>query len=309
MPTEDISPRYADLDIWSTSEAVQAMLEGQLSAAATVQPQASAIAAAADAAAKRLTDPTGRLIYVGAGTSGRLAVQDGVELLPTYGWARERTAYLIAGGKDALIASIEGSEDDAAAAEIAVRHLAPTANDVVVGVAASGTTPYTVAAVRQASAGGALTVGLANNPETPLLDVATHPILLDTGAEVVAGSTRMKAGTAQKIALNLFSTALMLRLGGIYGGCLVGMHVSNAKLRRRAIAMIRDIAAVSETAATAALECAGGEIKPAILIALGLPPDKSAAVLSTAGGNLRVALAAVRALSLADRRTADGADG
>lgn len=294
MPTEDISLRFNELDLWSTSEAVQAMLEGQLSAAAAVQPQVSAIAAAAEEAAKRLANPTGRLIYVGAGTSGRLAVQDGVELTPTCGWARERTAYLIAGGDDALIASIERSEDDATAAEIAMRHLVPTANDVVVGVAASGTTPYTVAAVRQGGASGAMTVGLANNPNTPLLEAATHPILLDTGAEVVAGSTRMKAGTAQKIALNLFSTALMLRLGGVYGCRLVGMHVSNAKLRARAIAMIRDMAGVDEAAATAALEAANGGIKLAVLIALEQSPEESAAILSAAGGNLRVALAAIK---------------
>ncbi|HKT86151.1 MAG TPA: N-acetylmuramic acid 6-phosphate etherase [Novosphingobium sp.] len=291
MPTEDVSMRYRDLDLWPTGDAVQAMLEGQLAAAAAVQPRVAAIAAAAEAAAKCLADPAGRLIYVGAGTSGRLAVQDGVELAPTYGWPRARTAYLIAGGNDALTASIEGSEDDAAAAESAMRRLAPSASDVVVAVAASGTTPYTLAAVCRGGAEGALTIGIANNPEAPLLQAAAHPILLDTGAEVVAGSTRMKAGTAQKIALNLFSTALMLRLGGIHEGRLVNMQVSNAKLRTRGIAMIRDIVGVDEAVAAAALERADGAIKLAVLIALGWRPEQGSAALAAANGDLRAVLA------------------
>ena len=130
--------------------------------------------------------------------------------------------------------SIEGAEDDEAAGEDAIRRAAPTPGDVVIGVAASGRTPYTVAAVRAAAATGALTVGLANNAGTPLLEAAAHPIFLDTGAEIVAGSTRMKAGTAQKIALNLFSTAVMLRLGRVHNGLMVNMRVSNQKLRARA---------------------------------------------------------------------------
>lgn len=291
MSTEDVSRRYRDLDLWPTDDAVQTMLEGQLAAVAAVQPRIAAIASAAEAAAQRLAGPAGRLIYVGAGTSGRLAVQDGVELAPTFGWAHERTVYLLAGGNDALIASIEGSEDDAAAGETAMRLLTPAANDVVVGVAASGTTPYTIAAVRQGGAGGALTIGIANNPATPLLKTAAHPILLETGAEVLTGSTRMKAGTAQKIALNLFSTALMLRLGGVYDGRLVGMQVSNAKLRTRAIATIRDIAGIEEAAAAAALDRAGGDIKLAVLLALGWDSARSASALAEADGNLRVALA------------------
>lgn len=294
LPTEDFSSRYADLDLWPTGDAVAAMLEGQLAAAGAVQAQASAIARAAEAAAARLAKPAGRLIYVGAGASGRIAVQDGVELGPTFGWASERLVYLLAGGTAALLASVEGAEDDAGAGEAAMRAAAPTPNDVVVGVAASGTTPYTVAAVRTAHASGALTIGLAGNSGTPLLHIAAHPIFLDTGAEIVAGSTRMKAGTAQKIALNLFSTAVMLRLGRVYNGLMIAMRVSNDKLRRRAVQMICEIARVERAAAEAALLQAGDDIRLAALIALGAAPEHGAASLSAAGGNLRLAIRQVK---------------
>lgn len=290
MTTEARSARYADLDLWPTDAAVEAMLEAQLAGAAAVQPQAGAIARAADEAAARLADSAGRLIYVGAGTSGRIAVQDGVELGPTYGWDGDRVAFLLAGGRDALVSSVEGAEDDAPAGEREMRALAPTASDVIVAVAASGTTPYTVAALAQGRADGALTVGFANNPAAPLLALATHPILLDTGTEVVTGSTRMKAGTAQKIALNLFSTAIMLRLGRIHAGLMVNMRVSNAKLRQRAVAMIGEIARVDRKVAENALSQAAGDIKRAVLIALGQTSEQSAISLRSAGGNLRRAL-------------------
>lgn len=294
LPTEEFSPRFADLDLWPTAEAVQAMLDGQLEAAAAVQSQAAAIASAAEAAAARLGDHAGRLVYVGAGTSGRLAVQDGVELGPTFGWVNARTVYLIAGGHEALLSSVEGAEDDAAAGEWAMHSAAPAACDVVIGVAASGSTPYTLAAIRAAGEAGALTIGMANNPGAPLLQVAAHPILLDTGAEVLAGSTRMKAGTAQKIALNALSTAVMLRLGRVYDGRMIGMRVSNAKLRRRAVDMIGEIAGVEQAAASAALDAADGEIAIAVLVALGHAPEQAALALGAAGGNLRAALGQVQ---------------
>lgn len=261
-----------------------------MAAAAAVQSQAEAIAMAAEGAADRLRDPAGRLIYVGAGTSGRIAVQDGVELVPTYGWDNDRLVYILAGGMGALQSSVEGAEDDEAAAEDAMRRAAPTPHDVVVGVSASGRTAYTVAAVRTATAEGALTIGLANNADTPLLKSVEHAILLDTGAEIVAGSTRMKAGTAQKIALNLFSTAMMLRLGRIYKGLMVDMRVSNQKLRVRAVEMVCDIAGVANPVAEKALERADGDIKLAALIAFGCDPGQGAAMLRAAGDNLRVAI-------------------
>lgn len=294
MSTELISQRYAGLDLWPTPDAVQAMLEGQLAAAAAVQSQAQAIADAAEAAADRLRSDTGRLVYIGAGTSGRLAVQDGVELGPTYDWPEERTLYLLAGGLDAMLTGVEGAEDDEAAAENEIRRAALTASDVAIGVAASGRTPYTLAALRAARAAGALTIGIASNAGTPILDVAEHPILIETGPEIVAGSTRMKAGTAQKIALNLLSTAIMLRLGRIHDGLMVDMRLSNRKLRARAAGMVAQITGSDPAAAEAALERSGGRIKPASLIALGAAPDQARQLLDRAGGNLRDALSALR---------------
>lgn len=295
MPTEAISARFAGLDLWPTGEAVQTMLEGQMAAAAAVQSQVAAIARAADAAAARLRDPGGRLIYAGAGTSGRIAVQDCVELGPTFGWPSDRAVIMLAGGMEALAASVEGAEDDAAAGEEAMRVIVPTTADVAIGVAASGRTPFTVAALRAAEASGALTIGLANNPASALLETVAHPILLDTGAEVVAGSTRMQAGTAQKIALNLFSTAVMLRLDRVYDGLMIDMRASNEKLRQRAIEMICAIARVEPARAAEALAQVDWKIKPAVLIALGNTPAQSAALLDAADGNLRAALDLARA--------------
>lgn len=266
------------------------MLEEQLAAAAAVQLQAAAIAKAAEDAAGRLRDPKGRLIYVGAGTSGRLAVLDGVELGPTFNWNEGRLAYLLAGGREALLTSVEGAEDDVAAAEAEMRGLAPTSSDVVIAVAASGRTAYTLTAVKIAAANGALTIGIASNAGTPLLEAVDHPILVDTGSEVVAGSTRMKAGTAQKIALNTFSTAVMMRLGRVYKGLMIDMRVTNRKLRGRAIQMICEIAEVDSSIAEAALERAGDNIKLAVLIALGEPSEKGTALLEASGGNLRTAI-------------------
>jgi len=294
MGTEDASRSYAGLDLWPTTDVVAAMCEGQLDAAAAVQSQVEAIARAADEAAERLQHPSGRLVYVGAGTSGRLAVLDGVELEPTFGWSRDRMIFGIAGGLDALAGSVEGAEDDEDSAHALVRSADLDRNDVVIGVAASGTTPFTVAAVREASAAGALTVGIASNANTPLLLAAKHPIFLDTGTELVAGSTRMKAGTAQKIALNLLSTAIMVRLGRVHDGLMVDMRVSNRKLRTRAIGIVAEIAEVDREAAEGALDVAQNNIKLASLIAAGASPEKAGELLAVSGNNLRAALAAWR---------------
>ena len=164
MSTELISQRYAGLDLWPTRDAVQAMLEGQLAAAAAVQSQAQAIAAAAEAAADRLRGDAGRLVYIGAGTSGRLAVQDGVELGPTYDWPEDRTLYLLAGGLDAMLTGVEGAEDDEVAAQDEIGRAGITAHDVAIGVAASGRTPYTLAALRAARAAGMVSQITGSDP-------------------------------------------------------------------------------------------------------------------------------------------------
>ena len=291
MPTEAISARYADVDLWPTRDAVAAMLEGQLAAAAVVAAEAEALAAAAEAAAKRLSDPAGRLVYVGAGTSGRIAVQDGVELGPTYSWPSERLVYAIAGGTGALISSAEDAEDSAEQGAAAMQQASLGPADVVIGVAASGATPFTVSAIREAAVAGALTVGVSSNASAPLLQAAAHPVVLETGPEIVAGSTRMKAGTAQKIALNVLSTAIMLRLGRVYGGLMVDMRVSNRKLRERAVGMVGEISRIDRAAAETALDRAGGDIKLGALLGLGIDKERAVAWLREAGGDLRVAIA------------------
>jgi N-acetylmuramic acid 6-phosphate etherase len=290
MPTETVDPRFADVDRWPTLSVVETMLEGQLAAIAALKDQTGAIAAAAEAAAARMRK-SGRLVYAGAGTSGRLAVQDGVELTPTYNWPSDRLVFLVAGGTGALMRSVEGAEDnvEVARSEVAAAEVGP--NDVLIAVAASGRTPYAVAALEAARDRGALTIAIANNPGTPLLAAADHPIVADTGAEIVAGSTRMKAGTAQKAALNMLSTAIMLRCGLVHRGLMVNMRISNEKLVHRARKMVATLAGVDEARAADALELAGNDLRRAVLIARGLSSREAADRLAQAGGDLGNVLA------------------
>jgi N-acetylmuramic acid 6-phosphate etherase len=290
LATESRSERFEDLDLWPADRAIAAMLEGQVEAVAAVQARVAELSMAAEASALRLREPSSRLVYVGAGTSGRVAVQDGVELAPTYDWPTSRLVYAMAGGDRALVTSVEGAEDDANAGREAMTRANVHRHDVVIGVAASGRTPFTVAALEHARAASALTIAIASNAGTPLLQVADHAVLLDTGSEVVAGSTRMKAGTAQKIALNLLSTAIMVRLGRVYRGRMVSMRVSNKKLHTRAVAMVADLAGTDVASATDALAAANNEIKLAVLLALGVAREHAVAALERAGGNLRTAL-------------------
>jgi N-acetylmuramic acid 6-phosphate etherase len=286
MATEEVDPRFADLDAWSLGSAMEAMWEGQLAAVAAVGHALPQITAATNAAKEALGD-RGRLIYVGAGTSGRVAVQDGAELTPTFAWPQERLHFIIAGGESAFVASIEGAEDDIADAVEQIDAARPSSNDVVIAVAASGTTPFTVAALRQAATRRAVTIGVANNPGTPLLTSAGHPVLVETGRELIAGSTRMKAGTAQKVVLNLISTGIMLGLGCVYRGMMVNMQPTNAKLKRRAEIMVGRIAGCNETLAARALEETAGDIKTAALLVLGYDKAEAESILARDKGNLR----------------------
>ena len=289
MPTEQMSPRYVELDSWSAAEMIAAMYEGQLAAAAAVRGALGAIAAAVEDAVPAL-ERGGRIVYVGAGTSGRIGVQDGSELSPTYNWPADRVVFAIAGGLGALVKSAEQAEDDEATGAQAMADAKIAANDVVIGVAASGTTPFTVGALRAANSSGAVTIAVANNPGAPLFDVARHRILVDTGSEVIAGSTRMKAGTAHKIVLNLFSTAVMVRMGRVYRGLMVDMRARNAKLRRRAEAMVSEIVRCPERDAARYLEQADGDVKTAVLLGFGLGRSEAAQLLQRHGGNLRSAI-------------------
>src|SRR5436190_18519756 len=284
MHTEKISSRYVDLDSWSATEMIAAMYEGQLAAAAAVRGALDAIAAAVEDAVPAL-QRGGRIVYAGAGTSGRIGVQDGGRLPPTFDWLVDRVVYAMAGGLDALTRSAEGTEDSEAAGAQAMADANIGVNDVVIGLAASGTTPFTVGALRASSAAGAVTIAVANNPDAPLFDVARHRVLVDTGSEVIAGSTRMKAGTAQKIVLNMFSTAVMVKMGRVYRGLMVDMRARNAKLRRRAAGIVSEIIHCSEPDAVRFLEQADGDVKTAVLIGMGLDCDEATRLLDRHAGN------------------------
>jgi N-acetylmuramic acid 6-phosphate etherase len=236
----------------------------------------------------------GRLIYIGAGTSGRIAVQDGVELKPTYGWPSERLAFVIAGGMAALSESAEGAEDDAGDAQDQLAALIVKPNDVVIGVAASGRTRFTIGGVAMARERGALTISISNNPNTPLVDAAEFGIVAATGSEVVAGSTRMNAGTAQKAILNLISTTTMLRCGRVYRGLMVDMIISNDKLLHRARGMVQTLTDCDADTAAAAVDAADGNIKAAVLIAMGLGDAAAKQKLEIYDGNLRLAIQSLK---------------
>lgn len=289
MKTEDIDADFADLDMWDTTTALQRLHAGQLAAVAAVGPALSALAAAVEDGAERL-QRGGRLIYAGAGTSARIAVQDGAELLPTFGWPADRVAFAVAGGEAALLRPVENAEDGINAAAARIGDLKVGFNDVVVAVTASGETPFTLAALRTGKAAGALTIGVASNAGATLLMEAEHAILLATGAEPVAGSTRMKAGTAQKVALNLFSTMLMVRLGRVYRGQMVDMIATNEKLRKRAVRMVASLDGCSEGDAARALADAGGDLKASVLVRRGLDARRARALLQRHGGRLRDAI-------------------
>ena len=289
MLTEHINPRFVDLDSWSTTDVIRALYDGQLAACAAVRPALPAINAAVDDAVTALKRG-GRLVYVGAGTSGRIAVQDGAELRPTYDWPSDRIVFVMAGGMQALAESVEGAEDDEAKGAEAIARAEIDQDDVVIAVAASGATPFTVGALRIAASRGALCIAVANNRGAPLFEPARHRILIETGTEVLAGSTRMQAGTAQKIVLNLFSTAVMVKLGRVYRGLMVSMRASNAKLLRRAEVIVSQIVGCNEDDAAKFIERAEGDVKIAVLLGLGWEKTDAIGALRKHEGNLRAVI-------------------
>lgn len=292
LPTESADGAFADLDQLALPSLLDALIDDQLAAVSAVRRASSSLAAAADAALPRLR-AGGRLVYVGAGTSGRLGLLDSVELEPTFSWPPGRALALLAGGPPALLRAVEGAEDDLeqGAADICSAAVGPL--DVVLLLAASGSTPYVLGAARAAREAGALTIGLANNPGSPLAALAEHGITLESGPEAVSGSTRLKAGTAQKIALNSLSTALMVKLHKVYGNLMVDLRATNAKLQQRALRLTVRASGSDEPAARAALQACGGRVKVAVLmLRTGLDPAAAEARLDALEGNLRAALAA-----------------
>lgn len=289
METERASPRYSDIDLWEPGDILDALIEGQMAAVATVRPVLGTIDRAAAAIETRLRQG-GRLIYAGAGTSGRLAVQDGAELIPTFNWPPEQLLLLMAGGNEALLRSVEGAEDEVEHASKLAQDHGIGAADALIAVAASGTTPFTLSCLRRAKERGALTTGIANNQLAPLLQEADYPIFLDTGAEPIAGSTRMKAGTAQRVALNLLSTLTMIRLGRVHQGLMVDMQAINAKLVSRSETILSKISGRTGEEVRDALQEADQSIKIAMLLLQGCSKEQAHALLKEAGGNLRTAL-------------------
>lgn len=296
--TEHVSDSYRGLDTWPAESVLAAMIRGQASAIAAVERALPAIATAAEALAARF-EAGGRLIYVGAGSSGVIARLDALELPGTYGLPKERIVTLLAGGEDSLRDLNGGAEDDEAEARSAFASHAVDELDSVIGISASGTTPYLLAAMETARSVSALTIGIACNPDTPLLMRSDHAILLDSDPEVIAGSTRMNAGTAQKCALNLLSSLICVRLGHVYDGMMVNLQAENAKLRTRATEIVTRIGGVEQSAAEKLLERTKGAVKPAVLMAAGIDDVQAAtSLLVRFNGNLRSALEQVAASSV-----------
>jgi N-acetylmuramic acid 6-phosphate etherase len=290
LKTETPAARHTELDQYPTAELVNALVDDQLAAVEAVRAAASCIAAAVSAALPRI-EAGGRIVYVGAGTSGRLGVLDSVELYPTFSWPKERAIALLAGGHGAMFVAVEGAEDDRTQGARDLAGVAVGRNDVVLLLAASGATPYVLGALHAARAAGALTVGFANNPQAPVVLDAEIGITLDTGPEVISGSTRLKAGTSQKIALNTFSSALMVRLNKVYGNLMVDLKASNAKLVLRAVSLTRFATGADEAAARAVLEQCDFHVKVAIVALKNqISVDAARALLDTSRGSVRQAL-------------------
>jgi N-acetylmuramic acid 6-phosphate etherase len=290
LTTEAFRPELADIDRLPTLEIARLMNGEDASVPTAVSRRLPQIAAAIDAIADRMARG-GRLIYAGAGTAGRLGVLDASECPPTFNTDPAQVVGLIAGGPGALVTSVEGAEDSAELARTDLDGLAVTALDTVVGVSASGRTPYAVGAVEHARARGALTVGLSCNADSALAAAADHGIEVVVGPELLTGSTRLKAGTAQKLVLNMLSTLTMVRAGRTYGNLMVDVRVTNAKLRDRATRIVEQATGAGHEEAAAALVAAGDEAKVAIaMLRLDVGAEAARERLAAAGGHLRRAL-------------------
>ena len=285
-PTEESHPGTRGLDLLETDALVALLGREQRAAADAVVRATPAIARAVDIIVARLR-AGGRLHYVGAGTSGRLAMLDAAECPPTFGTPPEFVVAHVAGGVDALVRAIEGAEDDAAAGVAAMRANV-TASDAVVGISASGAAPFVVAALREARALGAATIALTSVAASLLASEAERLVAIDTGPEPLAGSTRLKAGTAQKLVLNALSTATMVRLGRVYDNVMVDLVATNAKLRARALHLVRDLTGVDDARAQALLAEARGSVKVAVAMQLrGVSECEARDLLLRSGGFLR----------------------
>ncbi|MBA5225852.1 N-acetylmuramic acid 6-phosphate etherase [Streptomyces griseoaurantiacus] len=292
LTTEAFRPELAGIDQLSTLEIATLMNGEDATVPAAVAARLPEIAAAIDAVAARMARG-GRLLYAGAGTAGRLGVLDASECPPTFNTEPSRVVGLIAGGPGAVVTSVEGAEDSRALAEDDLRALDLTPEDTVVGISASGRTPYAIGAVEHARARGALTIGLACNAGSALAAAAEHGIEVVVGPELLTGSTRLKAGTAQKLVLNMLSTITMIRLGKTYGNLMVDVRASNEKLRARSHRIVSLATDAPDEEIEAALRASDGEVKNAILMLLaGVGAARAARLLEENGGHLRASLRA-----------------
>jgi N-acetylmuramic acid 6-phosphate etherase len=295
LSTEGTRPELAQFDLWTTIDSVQVFADDQLTVAAAIRDAAASIAGVVDAVANRMT-AGGRLIYVGAGTGGRMAAVDAAEIGPSYGLPG-RVIAVLAGGLEAFTKGREYYEDIASAGAAEVGVLGPTVDDVVLGVSASGCTPYVLGGIAAGRAAGSLTVGFACTVGSELAGLSDLAIEIPTGAEIIAGSTRLKAGSVQKCVLNTISTLVMVRLGRTYGNLMIDAVADNAKLRRRAQRVVVQATGVEDARAAAALEEAGGKAKVAVVALLaGVSTKRAEEALRAAAGQVRYAV------SLADAR-------
>lgn len=290
LTTEQRNPATLDIDNHTAAEIVTILNNGDKTVAEAVAKALPGIGRAAEAAAKSI-GTGGRLIYMGAGTSGRLGVLDAVECRPTYGIPDGVVVGIIAGGMDAMFRAVEGAEDSLTLGEADLRKIGVTANDTVVGIASSGRTPYVIGALKFAKSVGCTTVSIACSPDAAISSLADIAIEAVTGPEAVTGSTRMKAGTAQKMILNMISTTAFILLGKVYGNLMIDVQPTNEKLVARAVRIITEAVGCAEETAAELLESSGRRVKHAVVMGmLGLTTDEADALLAANGGHIRKAL-------------------
>lgn len=290
LMTESRNDRSKQIDVLDTMEILELINEEDQKVALAVQKVLPDIKVAVDYVSQSIMEG-GRLIYVGAGTSGRLGVLDAVECPPTFSTPPELVQGLIAGGEKAFIRAVEGAEDQEDLGEQDLKDIHLTDKDTVIGIAASGRTPYVIGALKYARGIGAKAVALSCNKDAQISQVADHAIEVVAGPEVLTGSTRMKAGTAQKMVLNMISTTAMIRLGKVYENFMVDVYISNYKLKKRAIGIVQTITGVSEKEAEELLERAHNEVKTAIVMHISdLDYSEAKQLLEQAKGHVREAI-------------------
>jgi N-acetylmuramic acid 6-phosphate etherase len=292
LSTEQSNPAARDLDLKSSLEIVRLINAEDAKVAGAVSRSLPQIAQAIDLIVNALRSG-GRLIYVGAGTSGRIGMLDAAEIAPTFNF--DRVQFIIAGGTKAIASASEISEDDVQDGRKEIRNRKVTKKDVVLGIATSGRTPFTVAAVTEAHRRGARTIALTCNPDSPLERAADHAVVVEVGPEILTGSSRMKAGTAHKMALNMISTAAMTRLGYVYGNLMVNVEPKNSKLRDRAIRILEQATGADSNAARRALKASGNRTQVALVMLLaGATREQADTTLKNTRGNVREAASALK---------------